>query len=171
MLQWLSLNETLAWWLVVSSAFTFIASLVSVPWLVIRLPSDHFSVRRRRNQRPAVRHPLVRLSLKTLRNLAGLTLLLAGVLMLVLPGQGLLAIVAGLMLMSFPGKRRLVRRIVSRPWILGPMNNVRRRAGRAPLSLQQAPEEQLSAEKQQSSEGLRAPDGQPTPEGHQETRS
>ena len=140
MLHWLSLNETLAWWLVASSTVTFVASLVSVPWLVIRLPPDHFSLQRNRNQRPAVTHPLARLIWLSLRNLAGVALILAGLLMLVLPGQGLLAIVAGLMLMSFPGKRRLVRRIVSRPWILGAMNRIRRRAGRVPLVLHPAPE-------------------------------
>ena len=152
MLHWLSLNETLAWWLVASSAFTFVASLVSVPWLVIRLPPDHFSAKRRRNEHRGAKHPLVRLILQTLRNLAGIALMLAGVLMLVLPGQGLLAIVAGLMLMSFPGKRRLVRQIVSRPWILGAMNAIRRRAGRIPLTLQLTPEGPLAPEGQQAPE-------------------
>ena len=59
--------------------------------------------------------------------------MLAGLAMLVLPGQGLLTILIGLMLLDFPGKRRLERRIVARPAILAMLNRMRARRGRDPL--------------------------------------
>src|SRR5690606_41912422 len=108
MLHWLSLNESLAWWLVASSTVTFVASLVSVPWLVIRLPPDHFSLQRSRNQGPAVMHPLVRLIWLSLRNLDGVALVLAVLLVLVLPVPDLMTIVVGFMMMYFTWKRCLV---------------------------------------------------------------
>jgi len=58
---------------------------------------------------------------------------LAGIAMLVLPGQGILAILGGIELMDFPGKYRLERWIVSRPAVLRSVNWLRRRMGRPPL--------------------------------------
>jgi hypothetical protein len=57
------------------------------------------------------------------RNIAGWMLLLLGLAMLVLPGQGILTVLMGLALMDFPGKRwcllyllrnRLVNRAIDR---------------------------------------------------------
>jgi hypothetical protein len=43
------------------------------------------------------------------------------------------AILAGIMLLDFPGKRRLVQRIVSQPAVLTSINRLRKRYGRPPL--------------------------------------
>ena len=56
-----------------------------------------------------------------------------GVLMLVLPGQGVLTILIGLTLLDFPGKRRFVRRLLMRPRVFRVINRLRRRFGRPPL--------------------------------------
>jgi len=57
----------------------------------------------------------------------------AGIIMLVLPGQGIFTILIGIMLLNFPGKYRLERWIVARRPVLRSINWLRRRAGRAPL--------------------------------------
>jgi hypothetical protein len=67
--------------------------------------------------------------LKVLKNLLGATLLVAGLVMLVMPGQGILAILIGLSLLDFPGKRELERRLVARPRVIRFLNLVRRQAG------------------------------------------
>jgi len=54
-------------------------------------------------------------------------------LMLVLPGQGLLTIFVGLMLLDFPGKYQVERRAVSYKPILRSINWLRQRVGRDPL--------------------------------------
>jgi hypothetical protein len=64
----------------------------------------------------------------------GAILVIAGVLMLVAPGQGLLTIAAGLMLLEFPGKYRLERWLATRRQVWSSMNWLRRRAGREQLS-------------------------------------
>jgi UPF0716 family protein affecting phage T7 exclusion len=69
------------------------------------------------------------------RNVFGSLLLVVGVLMLVLPGQGLLTILIGLTLLDFPGKRRFVRRLLMRPQVLRVINAIRRRFGVAPLQV------------------------------------
>jgi hypothetical protein len=70
----------------------------------------------------------------TVKNAVGGLLLVAGILMLVLPGQGILTILAALALLNFPGKRALELRILHRPALLKGINWLRRRAGRKPLS-------------------------------------
>jgi hypothetical protein len=55
--------------------------------------------------------------------------------MLVLPGQGLLAILVGVMLANFPGKYALERRIISRPAVARGVNRIREMAGRPPFEL------------------------------------
>ena len=68
-----------------------------------------------------------------LKNLFGVILLLGGMAMLVLPGQGILTILIGLSLLDFPGKRALERRIVGRPLVLQAINRIRRKFNKSPL--------------------------------------
>jgi hypothetical protein len=67
------------------------------------------------------------------KNLLGIVLLVAGVLMLVAPGQGLLTIAMGIVLIDFPGKFRLERWVVTRPNVWRTLNWLRRRARRPEL--------------------------------------
>lgn len=71
------------------------------------------------------------------RNLAGGVLVLLGAIMAVpgVPGQGLLTMLIGLTLLSFPGKRRLERRFVRKPALLGAINRLRARFARPPLEV------------------------------------
>ena len=112
---------------------TFVASLLILPFLVSRLPVDYFSDPRRHRNRLRQEHPLVYFMLRGFKNLLGWALLLSGILMLVLPGQGLLTIIIGLILSDFPGKFALERRLASTPKILGAINWMRRRRGLLPL--------------------------------------
>ena len=67
------------------------------------------------------------------KNLIGYVFVVAGIIMLMLPGQGILTIVIGITLLDFPGKYRLERWVVSRRPVLRSINWVRRRAKRGPL--------------------------------------
>jgi hypothetical protein len=70
-----------------------------------------------------------------LKNLVGLVLIVAGVLMFVLPGQGVLTIIIGLLMLNFPGKRKLVAALIRRAKVLGSFNLLRTRYGKPPLEL------------------------------------
>lgn len=130
MLAWLRDHEGLLLWLGVSAAM-FVGSLVIVPIAVARIPEDYFAHDRR--EPLDTRHPLLRLTLRVLKNVLGFVLVVAGIAMLVLPGQGILTIVIGIALLDFPGKYRLERKLVSRPAVLRSLNWIRRKAGRPPL--------------------------------------
>ena len=112
--------------LVVFSVAAVVASIVLVPRFLAKLPTGYL-----RGEEPRV-HPSV--PLRILRNLFGVALVVLGVAMLLLPGQGLLTLVVGVMLVDFPGKHRLVVRVFSRPKVLKLVNKLRARHGAPPLS-------------------------------------
>ncbi len=134
-LSWIREQETLAGWLLVVSVTTFFGSLILVPWLLIRLPADYFS-RAEKAHRPIARQPgFVRPALIVAKNALGALFVIAGIAMLVLPGQGVLTMMAGVILMDFPGKYRLEKWFISRPRVAASVNWLRKKANREPLEL------------------------------------
>lgn len=135
--DWLAANQTLIVWLASSSVLLFFATLIAVPIVVARLPADYFARPDHHRQPRANSHPLLHIVAIGVKNLLGAILVLVGIAMLVLPGQGLLTIAVGIMLMNFPGKYRLEQWLVSRRLVLGALNWLRRRSGRPPLQVLQ----------------------------------
>ena len=116
-------------------ALTFVISVVAVAAVIIRLPADYF---REDYVSPlAEQHPILRWTGVVVKNAGGALLVLLGLLLSLpgIPGQGLLTILIGVMLLDFPGKRRIERRLVSRPRVLAGINALRTRFGKAPLRL------------------------------------
>jgi Putative transmembrane protein (PGPGW) len=135
MLAWLRGHASVLWWLGALSVVTFVGTLVALPLVVVRLPADYFTqaprpVRRRHAQSTGAR-VLWRLS----KNLLGILIVLVGVAMLLLPGQGILTILIGLMLLDFPGKQRLERRLVQQPSVWRAINWMRAKAHQPALEL------------------------------------
>lgn len=116
-----------------ASVATLILSILLIPYLIVRLPADFYAERNHR-RRVFQDAPVLRFVFLAVKNTLGMLLFVAGVLMLVLPGQGILTILAALTLLDFPGKRRLELRILHMPALLKGINGLRRRAGRKPLS-------------------------------------
>ncbi|WP_223422930.1 PGPGW domain-containing protein [Alcanivorax limicola] len=120
-----------AWtpWLVGSGIALGLASMVLIPWLIIHMPADYFVAPRKPRLRSTLMHSLIWVA----RNLLGLTLVLLGLILLFLPGQGLLTILLGLGVSTFPGKYRLERAIIRRRAVYDSINWIRRRYKRTPL--------------------------------------
>lgn len=121
------------WALGIASAAMLVLSAMLIPYLIVRLPADFYAESNHR-RRLFQHRPVLRIVFLTVKNALGAFLLTAGILMLVLPGQGILTILAAFALLDFPGKRTLEMRILHRPAILNSINWLRRRAGREPLS-------------------------------------
>jgi hypothetical protein len=133
MTEWFQLHRTLLWWLIGVSAATFLATLIAVPWLVVRLPADYFAAEQKPKERHG--HAAVHLLLTIGRNIVGYLFIIVGFAMLILPGQGILTILAGLGLVDFPGKYKLIQRIVGQSAVRKSLDWIRERAGRPPLVL------------------------------------
>ena len=133
LLDWFRNHSFLLSWLAVFSVVAFIGTLAVIPALVVRIPQDYFLHDRRPPSARSNRGILQHLVLTGLKNVIGILFVLAGVAMLVLPGQGLLTILIGLMLMNFPGKYTLQRTLISHKTVLSAVNRLRSRAGRPPI--------------------------------------
>lgn len=133
MWDWIQANPEFMTGLGIASALGFVLSILGFPLLIARIPEDYFASRRPPAHPLRNRHPLVALAIVVLKNLAGAVLVLAGIVMLLLPGQGVLTILLGLMLLNFPGKRRLELGIVRHPRVRRALNWLRKRHHKPPL--------------------------------------
>ena len=133
MFEWFYDNETLSWWLLAFSLFSFVATLIAMPIILVRIPQDYFVYANRHRVAWQDRNRIFRLLLLIIKNLLGVVFVLMGILMLVLPGQGLLTILIGLVLLDFPGKYHAERWLVNQPVVLRSINWIRLKAGKAAL--------------------------------------
>ena len=120
-------------WLGTISFFIFIFSLISIKWLAAQIPTNYFIDRDDSEFKKTYRF-LWLISI-IIKNLIGYTLIFGGVLMLVLPGQGLFTIFIGLILSNYPGKYRLERKLIAIPGILKTVNWLRKKSNKDPLEI------------------------------------
>ena len=113
------------------SLFVFLFSLLSIKWLVALIPEDYFVIKR--VSKIKSQNPLIWYFILILKNLVGYSLILGGVIMLVLPGQGLFTIIIGLMLSNYPGKYIIEKKFIAIPTILKSINCLTR--ARLPITL------------------------------------
>ena len=135
MIDWIRENEVLLWSLGTFSVVSVALALFLTPWAISLMSPDYFMPGRGHSRSFGARHPMIRMIALVLKNLAGGVLVVVGVVLLALPGQGLLTILAGLLLMSFPGKRALELWLIRLPMVLRAVNWIRKRGGKEPLQI------------------------------------
>jgi hypothetical protein len=104
-----------------------VGSVAGAGWAVKRLPEDFLVAQSQAPSRRGIT------PVRVLRNVLGAVLLLLGILMLALPGQGVLTVIAALSILDFPGKRRLMARLLRVPSVFRAVNRLRERSGKPPL--------------------------------------
>ena len=134
-LEWLTVHQHILGWMGLISLLVFSLSLLSLPWLVAKIPEDYFLPCERK--RVLLKNGIFGtwIIIFILKNLIGLLLLICGLLMLFLPGQGVLTIIAGLVMTDYPGKYKLERRIVSNKTVLEKLNWLRTKANQPKLRI------------------------------------
>ena len=115
------------------SLFIFLFSLLTIKWLVALIPEDYFINKRVTKIRSI--NPMLWYVVLIIKNIIGYSLILGGVMMLVLPGQGIFTIIIGLMLSNYPGKYSIERRFIAIPSILKSINWLRRKSNKPPINL------------------------------------
>ncbi len=128
------ISHEVLWSLFVLSVAGFVASLIVIPFVLVRLPPQYFDVRYPRTWMKE-HHPVLRWVGLILKNVVGVVFFLAGVAMLFLPGQGLLTMLIGLSLVDFPGKRRLESKLIGQAKVLKTINALRHKFGQPPLTV------------------------------------
>jgi hypothetical protein len=130
-MDWPQLSSQTVWLLTIASVAMFVGTLIAIPFLIVRLPEDFFL------RKPVVgwptRHPLVHIIIVLGKNVVGYVFLVSGLVMLVLPGQGLLTMFIGFLMIDFPGKRKWERVILSYGPIRRSANWIRTKRGKPPF--------------------------------------
>ena len=109
----------------VGSLVMFVGTLLAIPVVLVRVPDDWFL--RPRSARS--------LPLRIARGLIGGALIVVGLAMLVLPGQGVLTILVGLGILDLPFKHRMAMRLLSNSRVYAAVDRMRKKAGRGSLVL------------------------------------
>lgn len=121
----------LAFALSVLSLASLVVCALLLPFVVVRLPVDYFA-RPAREARWSEWGWLRKL-ISIVRCAVGGLFVVAGIVLLVLPGQGLLMILVGVLVAEFPGKFRLERGLARRKAIRSSLDGIRRLFGSPPL--------------------------------------
>jgi len=135
MFDWLPIPAAAFWWIAIGSAVMFVLAILAAPILVTRIPADYFAYPHRSDAEYPRKHLWFRWIWLIVKNIIGFIFLFFGLLMLVLPGQGILTILLGLTFLDFPGKFRLQRWFVTRKGVLHSINWIRKRRNEEPLRL------------------------------------
>jgi archaellum biogenesis protein FlaJ (TadC family) len=122
-------------WMALLTVVMLVASMLLVWIIIIRLPADYLTHDRQHESVFSSQRTLIRITLIVVKNLAGLLLVVAGIIMLLTPGQGLLCILAGLILIDFKGKHRVIRRMLGHRRVLATINSIRTKAQKPPLEV------------------------------------
>ena len=126
--NWVDNYRVVIWWISALSAVIFIIFLFAIPIFIVKLPADFFIQQSLPTACPASqKHPLVRLIYLTAKNLIAVMIILAGIAMLFLPGQGVVTIIIGVSMLTIRGKRRLVLGLVCHRLIMQSLNRLRAR--------------------------------------------
>jgi hypothetical protein len=129
-------SHTALAWAIVAMSIVFVLVYAIVMFLAVsRVSPDYFVSDAPSAMTWRGRHPLVRLLGHVVKNAIGVVLLIIGLAMLVLPGQGMLTIVVALMFLDFPGKRRLTLRILRQRHVRSGIDWIRAQAKQPPLIL------------------------------------
>ena len=136
-ISWSSINSDLLFLLGSLSIFILIISVFMMVLIISFLPDDYFKSENR-NLISSVqnsRYPLLKLLVLITKNFFGVLLLLSGILMLVLPGQGILTIITGLVFMDYPGKYKFERKLLKQKGVINSINWIRSRLRKPSLKI------------------------------------
>ena len=136
-ISWSSMNSDLLFLLGSLSIFILIISVFMMVLIISFLPEDYFKSENR-NLISSVqnsRYPLLKLLVLITKNFFGVLLLLSGILMLLLPGQGILTIITGLVFMDYPGKYKFERKLLRQKGVINSINWIRSRLGKPSLKV------------------------------------
>lgn len=111
----------------------FAGSILVAGVLVVRMPADYLTRQSPPESRFLTHRPLLRTLARLVKNAFGLMILVAGLIMLLTPGQGVLFIFLGVTLLDFPGKQKMVQRLLGRPGVMDVINKLRSKAKCPPL--------------------------------------
>lgn len=118
------------------SLVCFLVTLFAALATVYYLPHDHFLLRPQESMNSRKKKWLFKILIAPLKNALGLCLLCIGLVLLVLPGQGLVTILMALLLLDMPGKDTFKAQLIANIQVRRSLNWLRSVLGKAPFAFQ-----------------------------------
>jgi len=115
------------------SVLILVFSIAGMGWFIAQIPADYFIHNKRQAKHWNKYSAQARIVIIIFKNIFGGIMLLSGLFLLVLPGQGLLTMIIGLLLIDYPGKFQLEQKIISIPSIFRSLNWFRAKARKTNL--------------------------------------
>jgi hypothetical protein len=122
--------QILFFWLGIMSILTIIASIVLVPLFIKHIPIDYFTNSKYHQIKLNNAYNIAKF---ILRNILGLLLIIAGIIMLLTPGKGIISIIIGLFLMQFKGKYKLEKKLIQNDATFKTLNWIREKTNKKPF--------------------------------------
>ena len=110
------------------SVLILVFSIAGMGWFIAQIPEDYFIHDKRQAKHWNKYSSQARIAIIVFKNIFGGIMLVGGLFLLVLPGQGLLTMIIGLLLIDYPGKFQLEQKIISIPSIFRSLNWFRAKA-------------------------------------------
>ncbi len=129
LMSWLQEYQLLISLLAGVSLILLALTLLATPWLVAQLPADYLLA----DQTETASRSMSRWIVLTIRCIAGMLLMLLGIVMMVTPGPGLIVLLLGISIARFPGKQRLLVFLATRPSVFQSLNWMRKRYDKPPF--------------------------------------
>ncbi len=136
-ITWSSMNSNLLFFLGSLSIFILMISVFMMILIISFLPENYFKSENR-NLISSIQnsnYPILKLLVLIIKNFFGVLLLMSGILMLVLPGQGILTIITGLVFIDYPGKYKFERKLLRQKGVINSINWIRSRLSKPPLEV------------------------------------
>ena len=134
-LNYFEAHDAIIFWSSLASILTFVGTLISVPWLITKIPADYFISSSEGKLQSYFNNPFLRILGIIFKNIFGYVFIINGFIMLFIPGQGLLTMIIGLVLIDFPRKKEVEYRIVKQPMIHRTINKIRKKAGKPEIKI------------------------------------
>jgi hypothetical protein len=115
------------------SILILILSIIGLGWFISQIPEDYFIHETRQADNWKKYSSEARIVIIIAKNILGVAMLISGLLLLILPGQGVLTIIIGLLLLDYPGKFQLEQKIISIPSIFKGLNWFRAKSNKSRL--------------------------------------
>jgi hypothetical protein len=128
MIDWIVRHHIILLQMAAAAGLTILVFVLLLRWAFVHMRPDFFTRRKTAQSGGPLRTLLL-----VGKNVTGAMLMIGGLVLLFLPGPGVIAILIGAVLMNFPGKHRLIVRVLSRPAVSERINRWRCRAGKPRL--------------------------------------
>jgi hypothetical protein len=125
--------------ILLATIFASIAYLMAITYIITQMDSQYFirkespvGIANDKKQLTSMNRSIIYV-ISIVKVMIGIVLIVSGIVMLVLPGQGIITLLIGLSLVPFPGKNKVEKNLLARKSVQHSLNWIRVKANKDPF--------------------------------------